>query len=241
MAPERAVKITALEISIVVILINGENCKHVDDSEKLGHFEDGVGRKALFLDRDGVINEDFGHVHRIQDVKFLQGIFDLCRLAIRRDYSIIVVTNQGGIARNLYSEDAFHKLTSWMRRVFADHGVFILDVYYCPYHPEFGVGSYKRDSADRKPRPGMLLRAKVEHCIDMSRSVLIGDKETDIEAGAAAGLGNTILLSGEAAGVCSKANYVVSSLPDAATILDRLGSKQAFGSLSQADLKMHTS
>lgn len=151
-------------------------------------------RAALFLDRDGVINVEKSYVHRIQDFEFVEGIVDLCLHATSKGMAIVVVTNQAGIARGYYTEDEFQDLTRWMCERFAEQGVVIDAVYHCPYHPEHGVGTYQRESFDRKPNPGMILRARDELGLDLAQSVLIGDKYSDIAAGRSAGVGRTILL-----------------------------------------------
>jgi D-glycero-D-manno-heptose 1,7-bisphosphate phosphatase len=153
--------------------------------------------KALFLDRDGVINVDTGHVHHRESFEFIPGVFELCRAAQTLDYLLVVVTNQAGIARGYYSESDFNDLTGWMMGKFEENGVRITRLYYCPYHPVFGVGKYKHDSPDRKPNPGMLLRAQSDLDLDLGASMLIGDKLSDIQAGCAAGVGTQILLSSE--------------------------------------------
>ena len=160
--------------------------------------------KALLLDRDGVINTEKGYVHRRQDFHFREGIFDLCRAAQILRYLPVVVTNQAGIARGYYTESEFGELTDWMLQEFAQHGVSIARVYYCPYHPVYGIGKYKYDSADRKPKPGMLLQARTDLNLDLTASILIGDKLSDIEAGTAAGVGTNILLCSSAAGVADQ-------------------------------------
>src|SRR5438128_1203722 len=99
---------------------------------------------ALFLDRDGVINIDRGYVYKQEDFEFVDGIFDLCRYATDLDYVLIVVTNQAGIGRGLYSEQDFLDLTDWMCGVFRERGVPLGKVYYCPSHPDHGVGAYKQ-------------------------------------------------------------------------------------------------
>jgi len=150
-------------------------------------------RPALFLDRDGVINVDHGYVHRPETVEFVDGIFELCRHARSLGYLIFVVTNQAGIGRGYYGEDDFLALTDWMRRRFDAEGAAIDKVYFCPFHPEHGIGQYKLDSPFRKPGPGMILQAADEFGVDLARSVLVGDNETDIRAGLAAGVGCTVL------------------------------------------------
>jgi D-glycero-D-manno-heptose 1,7-bisphosphate phosphatase len=154
-------------------------------------------RPALFLDRDGVINVDHGYVHTKQNFHFIDGIFELVAAATQAGFIIVVVTNQAGIGRGYYSERQFHELTQWMISKFAEHGGKIHGVYFCPFHPEHGVGSYRRESEFRKPAPGMLLRAKSDLRIDMCRSILIGDKASDMDAGRAAGVGTLLHFCGE--------------------------------------------
>lgn len=154
-------------------------------------------KRALFLDRDGVINEDGHFIHRPEEFRFMDGIFELCRAAADKGYLLIIVTNQSGIARGMYSEADFLKLTDWMCAKFREENVLIDKVYFCPYHPKDGVGSYKQDSYDRKPHPGMILRARDEFGIDLGRSIIIGDKDSDMEAGRRARVGKLCLLAGE--------------------------------------------
>jgi D-glycero-D-manno-heptose 1,7-bisphosphate phosphatase len=149
-------------------------------------------KPALFLDRDGVINVDSAYVYRMQDVHFVEGIFDLVAAARRGGYLVIVVTNQAGIGRGYYTEQDFHYLMNWMRAQFVAHGGAIDGVYFCPDHPEHGVDHHKRESAFRKPAPGMLLQAARDHDIDLPTSILVGDKVSDAEAGLAAGVGKLL-------------------------------------------------
>ena len=145
-------------------------------------------RPALFLDRDGVINVDHGYVHRSENFDFVPGIFELVRAANERNYRVVIVTNQAGIGRGYYSEEQFHNLTDWMIGQFADQGGKIDKVYFCPFHPDHGIGHYKRDSEFRKPNPGMLLLAAKELNLVLSQSILVGDKVGDIDAAEAAGV-----------------------------------------------------
>lgn len=149
--------------------------------------------RALFLDRDGVINKDKAYVYRQSDFEFIPGIFDLCRNATEKGYLLFVVTNQAGIGRGYYTEHDFDRLTQWMCGMFAREGAAIANVYYCPTHPIHGLGSYKRESAFRKPNPGMILQASREFSLNLSASLLVGDKESDMQAGMAAGVGTNLL------------------------------------------------
>jgi len=150
-------------------------------------------RRALFLDRDGVINVDRGYVYRTDQFEFVDGIFDLCRAATELGYLIFVVTNQAGIGRGYYTEEQFNQLTAWMCQEFLTKGAKIEHVYYCPFHPEHGLAHYKKESIFRKPGPGMIQQAEREFKLNLALSVLVGDKETDLEAGEAAGVGCNIL------------------------------------------------
>ncbi len=153
-----------------------------------------LGRPALFLDRDGVINVDRGYVWRIEDVEFVDGIFDLVAAARQRGYLVVVVTNQAGIGRGYYSEADFHRLMAWIAGEFEDRGGRIDGVYFCPFHPEHGIGAYRRESDCRKPAPGMFVAAAKDLAIDLARSVMVGDKPGDAKAALAAGVGTRLSL-----------------------------------------------
>ena len=172
--------------------------------------------RALFLDRDGVINEDRGYVHRREDFVFLDGVFDACRRAAGLDYRLVVVTNQSGIGRGFYSEKDFRRLNEWMLAQFGRHGVAISDVYHDATHPQCGLGENRRVSAGRKPGPGMIFRARDELDLDLSRSALVGDRESDMAAARAAGVGTAILVrAGPKRRMKTVADQVVGSLGDA--------------------------
>ncbi len=156
------------------------------------------GAGALFLDRDGVINFDSGYTHRAEEFHFIPGIFALGREACRRGLRVVVITNQAGIGRGRYDESAFASLTNWMLDRFLAEGVAIDRVYYCPHHPEAAIPGHRLACPCRKPAPGMLMAAARELGIDLSASMLVGDKAGDIEAGAAAGVGQLVLLGDDA-------------------------------------------
>lgn len=147
-------------------------------------------KRALFLDRDGVINVDHGYVYQKENFDFVNGIFELVATAKKAEYLVVVVTNQAGIGRGYYTETDFHTLMDWVDTQFLEHAGSIDAVYFCPHHPEHGIGEYRQKSHFRKPAPGMILQAANEIGINLSKSILVGDKESDIEAGLAAGIGN---------------------------------------------------
>jgi len=152
----------------------------------------GVG--ALFLDRDGVINVDHGYVHRPDEVEFVPGIFELVRSANESNVLVVVVTNQAGIARGLYSPAAFEDVMQWMLARFRDVGARLDAVYHCPHHPEEGIGELRVVCNCRKPKPGMFIQAIQELGIDPRRSMVIGDKASDLKAAASAGVPRLVLL-----------------------------------------------
>lgn len=174
-------------------------------------------RPALFLDRDGVINLDHGYVHKIEEFEFIPGIFDLVRAANNSGYLVIVITNQAGIGRGYYSIQTFLHLSEWMIQRFLEQDARIDDVFFCPFHPLHGLGEFKSDSPNRKPNPGMLLDAIEKHNIDPAKSLLIGDKTTDIEAGKAAGVSLNLLHTTDDI-ECAQP-YRISSLTDAISFL----------------------
>lgn len=179
------------------------------------------GNRALFLDRDGVINHDSGYTSDVESFRFVDGIFDVCRVARQLGYLLIVVTNQAGIGRGYYSEQDFNNLTKWMCGQFEAAGAPLSDVFYCPYHPEHGVGDYKKDSFDRKPNPGMLLRAAEKYGLDLNLSIMIGDKASDMQAANKAGIGvRCHYLSGINCEVASDtATHQISALQESISLL----------------------
>lgn len=123
--------------------------------------------KALFLDRDGVVNVDGGYVHRIEDFQLVPGILELCRRAKEKGYLVIVATNQSGIGRGMFTEEDFSRLTDYMKGVFRNAGAEIADVFHCP--------SVDDGHPDRKPNPGLFLKACTAHGLDMASCVSVGD------------------------------------------------------------------
>jgi D-glycero-D-manno-heptose 1,7-bisphosphate phosphatase len=155
-----------------------------------------MGERALFLDRDGVVNREIGYLIHPEEVTFVDGIFSLCKTAKQLGYRLVIVTNQAGIARGLYTEADYHALMQWMREEFRREGIVLDGVYHSPYHPVHGIGEYKREHEDRKPGAGMLRRAARDLGLVLSESVMIGDRCTDIGAANAGGLCQAFLIRG---------------------------------------------
>jgi D-glycero-D-manno-heptose 1,7-bisphosphate phosphatase len=149
---------------------------------------------AVFLDRDGVINQDREYVSQIDDFHFIDGSIEAMQALKRAGWDLVLVTNQSGIARGLYSEDDFLQLTEWMDWSLSDRSVDLDGIYYCPHHPQYSESAEHRNCACRKPKPGMLLEAAQELDIDLANSWMIGDKPADMQAAIAAGVEHRILV-----------------------------------------------
>ena len=146
-------------------------------------------RPALFLDRDGVLNEDQGFVHRWEDFRWIPGAREAVAAFNRAGWLVIVVTNQSGVGRGYYTEDAVHALHDRMRADLADAGARIDAFYHAPQHPEAVEAAYRHpDPPLRKPNPGMILQALQDWPIDREASLLVGDKPSDLEAALRAGV-----------------------------------------------------
>ena len=153
-----------------------------------------MSKPAIFLDRDGVINEDTGYVSQVDDFHFLPGAIEAMQLLKKKGYLLVVVTNQSGIARGYFTEDDFMNLTEWMDWSLADRDVDLDGIYFCPHHPTAGVGEYRQECNCRKPAPGMLLDAAKDLKIDLANSYMVGDKAGDLQAAKAAGVGHKVLV-----------------------------------------------
>ena len=147
-----------------------------------------LAKRALFLDRDGIINKDYGYVFDKAEFEFCDGIFELVCRANEAGMLVIVVTNQSGIARGYYSKEQFLLLSEWMKSEFHKNNARIDDVFYCPHHPIKGNSDYTLECGCRKPKSGMFLQAQNKHNINLNSSVMVGDKISDMQASITAGI-----------------------------------------------------
>lgn len=149
--------------------------------------------KAIFLDRDGTLNIDYGYVHHIDDFQFIDGVIATLRKLKQQGYLLVVVTNQSGIARGYFTEQQFLQLTEWMDWSLAEQDVELDGIYYCPHHPE-GKGEYRQHCDCRKPQAGMLFDAIEALDIDPRQSLMVGDKMEDMLAGKNANIALNVLV-----------------------------------------------
>lgn len=150
--------------------------------------------RALFLDRDGVLNVDHGYIGSIDRFDLFPGVFEALSRAVALDYRLIVITNQSGIARRYFTADDYSIVERHMVALFAAGGIHFTGIYHCPHHPESPQQELAIACDCRKPRPGMILQACAKHDIDAGRSILVGDKASDLEAGSAAHVGHCVLI-----------------------------------------------
>lgn len=180
-------------------------------------------RPAAFLDRDGVINFDTGYVHDWSEFRFLPGVVDALRKLQSKGLLLIVITNQSGIARGMYTEADYQALTSQLKQTLREQGVILAQVYHCPHHPEAKVPEYRLNCDCRKPHTGMIDQALRDFDIDLAASVLVGDKPSDIEAGIAAGVGRCFLVRCNGEGEQPAPRDADGSFNDLAHCVARLG------------------
>lgn len=150
--------------------------------------------KAIFLDRDGVINKEVSYLYKIEDFEFTIKCIEALQLLQSAGYVLFIVTNQAGIGRGYYTEEDFEHLTHWLTSTLKKNGVDIKSVEYCPHHPSHALGTYKKQCDSRKPAPGMINSLIAKYDIDPQKSIMVGDKFSDLEAGDAAGIGTCVLV-----------------------------------------------
>jgi len=176
-------------------------------------------KRAVFIDRDGTINEESGYLCKREDCRFIPGALEAIAQLNKAGFLVVVVTNQSGIARGYYSEADLDKLHLYMSREIATAGGLVAGWYHCPHHPEFPAGEYQCDC--RKPLPGMIQRAAHELGIDLTSSWMVGDKIADVYAGIAAGCQTILVETGYG-------SVEALSAPNEQIILDDLGAAAAY-------------
>ena len=167
-------------------------------------------RRAVFLDRDGTINIEKNYLHKIEDFEFIPGAPEAIKKLKDAGFLVIVVSNQSGVARGYFDEESVDQLHQHIQTELAFYGTSIDGFYFCPHHPDKGLGSYRAACNCRKGNPGMLLQAAREHDLDLQKSFMVGDKLADIEAGERAGCRSLLVLTGYGATTALK--------PEAATV-----------------------
>lgn len=179
-------------------------------------------QKAVFLDRDGTVNEEVQYLSSISDFRFIAGVPEALRRLKEAGFLLVVVTNQSGIGRGYYDEVALASLHAHMHAELAVYGASIDACYFCPHHPEHALGDYRQECGCRKPLPGMLQQAAEDLGIDLASSFMIGDKLSDIEAGINAGCTSLLVLTGYGSGVAAKVPEGVGIYPDLPAAADAI-------------------
>ena len=155
-----------------------------------------MGRRAIIMDRDGTVCDEVGYVNHVDRVRLLPGSAEAIRRANAAGFQTVVVTNQAGVARGYFTETLVQDAHDRLRELLAEEGARLDGIYYCPHHPEVGDVPYRQACACRKPRPGMLHRARDEMGIALSGSYMVGDSVRDVEAGHRAGATTILVLTG---------------------------------------------
>jgi D-glycero-D-manno-heptose 1,7-bisphosphate phosphatase len=153
-------------------------------------------RQAVFLDRDGTVNQDIGYLYRKEDLEFIPNAPEAIKLFNNCLFKVVVITNQAGVARGFYREADVRRLHELINQELRKYEAYIDAFYFCPHHPTAGVGRYRVDCDCRKPKPGLILKAAQEHNLELSQSFMIGDKMDDVRAGRNAGVQSLLVKTG---------------------------------------------
>ncbi len=173
-----------------------------------------TGRPAIVMDRDGTVCEEVGYVNHVSRVRLLPRSAAAIRAAREAGYATVLVTNQAGVARGYFDEALVHRVHERVRELLAAEGAAVDAIYHCPHHPEAGEPPYRTDCGCRKPRPGMILRARDDLSLDLSRSFVVGDSMRDVEAGRRAGTATVLVLTGYGRGELEHRSGSWTSRPD---------------------------
>lgn len=163
-------------------------------------------KRAIFLDRDGVINKEVDHLSNPAQFEFISGSIEALKILKQKGFLLIVITNQAGIARGLFSEEDLNQIHNKMRRILNQNGIIIDDIFYCPHHPDF-----TGECDCRKPKPGMILKAQRKYNIDLQTSFMVGDTLSDFETGKAANCKTVLVLTGYG---IKERDKMISIIPD---------------------------
>ncbi len=175
--------------------------------------------RAIFLDRDGTVTLAGDNIHRIEDLEFVQGAVEGLRELQGTDYKLVIITNQAGIGRGMYGPEDYFTFKKEMNKRLGQQEIFITGEYFCPHHPEKGVGEYRINCNCRKPKTGMLDQAAEDFNLDLSQSWVIGDNLSDIQAGNSAGCKTIHVLTGEFKEPVKEADFVAKDLIEAASYI----------------------
>jgi D-glycero-D-manno-heptose 1,7-bisphosphate phosphatase len=192
-------------------------------------------KPAVFLDRDGVVIEDTHYIHSIEKVRLIPGSAEAIAALNRAGWPVAIVTNQAGVARGFFSIETLKKIHEHLAELLRGYGAKVDGVYFCPHHTAGELAEYRRDCDCRKPKPGMLLQAAGELGIDLTRSWMIGDRISDLEAGSAVGCRTVLVRTGYGSLVnpieldreSLKLELISANLSDAVTKLGLLGTRCA--------------
>jgi len=183
-----------------------------------------MSRRAVFLDRDGTLNVEKEYLHRAEDWEWVPGAIEAIRLLNQAGFVVIVTTNQSGVARGYYNEQAVRDLHASVDRWLKAEGARVDGYYYCPHHPQYGS---VRDCDCRKPAPGLLLAAAREHDIDLANSYVVGDKASDVGAARAVGAAPILVATGYGEAERAKVDANVPFMPDVLAAVQHIVAKRA--------------
>jgi D-glycero-D-manno-heptose 1,7-bisphosphate phosphatase len=179
-------------------------------------------KRAVFLDRDGTINKEVGYLTSPEQVRLINGSVEAIKLLAENNFKIIIVTNQAGVAKGYIKEEVVEAIHNRLRELLEARGAKIDAIYFCPHHPDGVIERFKRECPNRKPNPGMLLKAAHEHSINLESSYMVGDMARDIISGVRAGVRTVMVLTGngrqelEKLPIDIKPDYVAKNLLEAA-------------------------
>jgi D-glycero-D-manno-heptose 1,7-bisphosphate phosphatase len=169
---------------------------------------------AIFLDRDGTVNEEMGYINHPDRFKIFSFVPEGIRIFNDLGYLVIIVTNQAGVARGYFNEDLLRKVHTKLRNTLKEQNAHLDDIYYCPHHPTEGSAEYRVDCDCRKPKPGMILKAKARYDIDLNQSYMIGDRHKDVLFAKQLNMKSGMVLSGYGRGEYTYHRHLWKKYPD---------------------------